>query len=107
MSSGDYPRETGGGCWEGGDVTIYKYPLCLMDVQVIAMPKGARILCVQTQQDTLCLWTIVEPERENVERTIVIVGTGHSIPNPKKLSYIGTAQQGIDMFVWHVFEGGA
>lgn len=82
---------------------IFKYRLHEEYGQNVVMPKGAEILCVQTQSDVLHLWAIVNPFESSLEdRKIVIVGTGNPMPDSKNLLYIGTAQQGI--YVWHVFE---
>jgi hypothetical protein len=57
--------------------TIYKYDLRTTDVQDIKLPKGARILCVQTQYSAPKLWAEVDTEAEEETRTIEIFGTGH------------------------------
>ncbi len=82
---------------------IYKYPLEMVDTQIVAMPEGAQIISVQMQGDTLCLWAIVdiEPELPVTNRQIEIIGTGNLFMQTNRL-YIATAQCG--PLVWHVFE---
>lgn len=88
---------------------VWKYPLSLPleGAQVcIRMPFAARILCVQVQNGVPCLWAIVQPKEELVERVFDIVGTGAAIP-PTARHYIGTVQLGGGALVLHVFEDAA
>lgn len=83
--------------------TVWKFPLEVVDRQTIEMPADARILSVQTQHGTPCLWAAVDPGRETVLRTILVVGTGHphgELPE----SFIGTFQLYAGDLVFHVFE---
>jgi hypothetical protein len=82
--------------------TIYKYPLRIIDAQEVEMPRGAKILSAQMQEEFLCLWALVEITKEKETRTIVIHGTGHPVYNVSDKKFIGTVQQG--PLVWHVFE---
>ncbi len=84
--------------------TIYKYPLHIVDRQVLSMPSGARILTAMLQGDDVCLWAEVEPGGPwpPIERTIRIIGTGHSMPDTSTLRYINSVIHG--RFVWHVYE---
>lgn len=83
---------------------IFKYPLHLVSHQVVAMPRGAEILSVQLQYETICLWAVVEPDRVSSARQIVILATGESVDKESflYLKFIGTVQ--VDEYVWHVFE---
>lgn len=81
---------------------IYKYPLSASDaVQRIVMPKGAKILTVQVQGTTPCLWALVDIREADEDRTIIIYGTGHNVV--LNGNYIGTYQIGSNL-VFHVFE---
>jgi len=83
---------------------IFKYPLELNESQYITIPKDHKILSVQVQRDTICVWALIDDDTERIVQPIRIVGTGHSIPSMNPLGeYIGTVQQG--GFVWHVFKG--
>ena len=85
-------------------ITIYKYPLDIIDMQKIYMPRGAKILTVQMQGKQLCLWAEVDTKNQLDARRIAIVGTGS--PAPEFLvgysQYISTVQE--RTFVWHVYE---
>ena len=65
------------------------------------MPKGATVLSVANQQDTLCLWAMVDPAAPEVFREFDVLGTGKAIPEWERV-FIGTVL--IGQFVWHVFE---
>lgn len=85
---------------------IYKYELKIVNEQLIEMPYGSEILCVQMQNDKPWIWAIFDMEKVAGEisynyKTICIIGTGALMEN-KGLKYIGTFQD--KNFVGHVFE---
>lgn len=84
---------------------VYKY---VIDKEIntygwfkIEMPEKADILTVQIQNETSCIWAIVEESAENVQRDFYVAGTGKTIPD-EGLLYVGTFQQ--PPFVWHLFQ---
>jgi len=81
---------------------IWKFPLTLTNRQIVRMPKGARVLTVMFQQETVCLWARVAPDAEPTDRTFWIFGTGHAMPRQLPLVYVGSVQQ--PPYVWHVYE---
>ena len=83
--------------------TIFKYPLEITDRQILSIPEGAEILCVQNQNNKVYLWAMIEMSNPNNIRKLRIIGTGHDIEN-EKLNYIGTIQQMEGQLVWHIFE---
>lgn len=85
---------------------IWKYPLEVIDLQIIAVPLGAKILTVQMQGDTCCLWALVdetEPESHKVIKHIAIYGTGNPLPDDTG-TYIATFQMMGGSQVFHAFE---
>ena len=80
---------------------IWKYILDITDAQCLDMPSGAKILCVQMQGKTLCLWAVVDPAQPKVRHTFRVYGTGHPLDDNHGV-YLGTVQVG--MLVFHVFE---
>ena len=84
--------------------TIYKYPLlpqpCLMTVGI---PRGSKILCVQSQFGIPTLWASVDTEQPNVECRFRIVMTGQHSDDLRPDLYIGTVQLDGGTFVLHVF----
>lgn len=84
--------------------TIWKFPIRVVDSQVVEMPFDAKILCVQVQQGAPCLWALVDTEAIKSSRRIYIYGTGKPIPDNIDMKYIGTFQYLGGSLVWHVFE---
>lgn len=88
--------------------TIWKFPLLLQDSQSVSMPEEAEILTVQSQDGSLVLWAMVNPELPKVDRVFEVHGTGNPVYYDVHglfgvlREYIGTVQQ--PPFVWHVFE---
>jgi hypothetical protein len=83
--------------------TIWKYPLKVVDRQVLSMPAGAQLLCVQDQGGAPTLWALVSPDVPLADRTVLCHGTGHSAAADVG-RYIGTTQQYSGALVWHFFE---
>lgn len=83
--------------------TIYKYPLGITDEFWLSLPKDAEILHIGVQEGMPMLWAIVDPEAVWDSRRLLVVGTGHLLPDgASKLTHVSTFQEG--PFVWHVFE---
>jgi hypothetical protein len=85
---------------------IWKYPLEVRDSNVIKMPEGAKILCVQTQNNIPCIWAIVDAEESLENRFFRIVGTGQFLQKEylDYKEYIGTFQLDNGLLVFHLFE---
>ena len=77
--------------------TIYKYP-----VGEVQIPKGAKILTVNMQDDKFVLWAEVDTENVLEHRTFEVFGTGWELPHYVEMKYIGTCFE--RLFVWHVYE---
>ena len=89
--------------------SIWKYPFQVKDSFTLVMPQSARILCVQTQYDTPCIWAMVDPDEAHEDRNFVIAPTGGIAPElPEEttstIEYIGTFQMLDGRLVWHLFE---
>ncbi len=85
--------------------SIWKYELSVTDVQVIQMPEGAELLCVQNQRGVPCVWALVETSRPKIMREIHIFGTGRPCDSFKE-GYVGTFQLRNGDLVFHVFDVG-
>lgn len=83
--------------------TVWKYPLEVTDRQTIEMPRTSKILHVGVQHGIACLWVEVTPDTLQAERTILIAGTGHPLPDESK-RYIGTFQLAGGTLVFHAYE---
>jgi hypothetical protein len=88
--------------------SIWKFPLKTTDYQKVKMPVNAKILCVQAQNETPCIWAIVNTEAEQEEREFEIYGTGHPFYEGdhygKEKMFVGTYQLRNGGLVFHVFE---
>ena len=86
---------------------IYKYEVLASDTFTIDMPKGARILAVQTQGDSkACIWSIVDETASPVPRRFALRGTGHDASGLEHASYVGTFQIAGGSLVFHLFDLG-
>lgn len=86
---------------------IWKWPIEITDYQTIKVPAGTRLLTVQVQRGTPCIWGLCD-ERMGLQehRRIGVYGTGNPMPDdPGK--YLGTFQVHEGAPVFHVFEIGS
>lgn len=81
--------------------SIWKFPLTTTGEQSVDMPQGAKILACQTQNNTPCLWCVVDVNAPREKRTFRIYGTGHEFRGGE---YVGTYQIHNGGLVFHVFE---
>lgn len=80
--------------------TILKYEMKGIGNTDFHIPTGGKIVSVQMQRETICLWCLCDLSKRNESRSFTIFGTGHEIPPGHE--YCGTVQSG--PFVWHVME---
>lgn len=83
---------------------VYKFKLEVTERQEVTMPKDAKMLCIQVQNGTPCLWALVEPKNPTENVAIRIHGTGHNINDAERLEYIGTFQVRNYGLVFHAFK---
>lgn len=85
--------------------TIHKFPLKVTDRQTLVLPLGARILTVQAQRETPCIWAEVDAGKNvfTEQRTFLTFGTGHDMPD-LVAKYVGTYQLKGGELVFHVYE---
>ena len=85
--------------------TIYKYPLSVTDQQFITLPAESKVFTVQMQGSVPCIWVIVNPNTNALERhDFRLVGTGHPFPDADEWpEYLGTFQMMGGGLVFHVF----
>jgi hypothetical protein len=95
-------------------VRIYRYPLEVLDKQILELPATAQPLSVApgrgADRYSIDLWCLVPEIPPAVKYQVDIYGTGHPIGrgeitlDPVALGYVGTAVMS-DGYVWHVFIG--
>ena len=83
-------------------MTIWKFPV-RPDLPTLRLPKGARILCVQTQAGEPQLWVLVDKSQPLESRRIRVYGTGWEMDEAAR-EYLGTFQVEGGALVFHVFE---
>lgn len=85
---------------------IWKYPLEVTDVQVLAVPGPGIPLTVQAQNGQPCLWFRVDRAKKVEDLEVLTFGTGHRLPTDLDASgavYVGTYQKNGGALVFHVF----
>ena len=82
---------------------IWKWTLTISDRQTLHLPKDAKILSVQPQNDCPQLWALCDEYAENTPRTFAMYGTGHIVPGEHG-TFIGTFQLRDGHLVFHLFE---
>ena len=78
---------------------IWKFPLTNEETPIEA--HIVEFLTVQMQDETTCVWAIVDHDRQPNRYKVSIIGTGWECSKIDASQYIGTVQQG--MYVWHCF----
>jgi len=83
--------------------TIHKYTLAALEEEIFYMPKDAKILSIQVQNNDAQIWVLVNTVNKKERRTFNTYGTGHDIPDNPGI-HVGTYQILNGAFVGHVFE---
>lgn len=82
--------------------TIHKFELLpIDDGDGIEIGQSAQILSVGFQDGKLCLWALVDTEREKFYRYFYVFGTGHAYDVPS-LHFVGHARMEgpLELFVF-------
>jgi len=82
---------------------IYKYDLTRADCSkdlLIVIPSEHKVLDLQIQNGSTCLWAEVNLKSKVLDYQIKVVGTGQEAPD-SSYKYLGTTQEG--QFVWHYY----
>jgi len=87
---------------------IYKYAVPIQDESRIGMPRGSRLLSVQTQHGAPQLWAMVDTDATIVPRGFALCGTGHDATwvYVRGGVYVGTFQMRDGGLVFHLFDLG-
>lgn len=85
--------------------TIWKYPLSIMDSQVVVAPEGAEFLSVTEQAGSPMLYALVDPKAPMTSYEVQIRGTGHPVDEALLQGHVflGTVSTNNGLLVWHVF----
>lgn len=86
---------------------IFKYQIPPTTPILLHLPKNAEILFVETQQESMCIWCLVDETSKLVPRWFHLYGTGQPIQQgtpSRKETYIGTFKLKNDTLILHLFE---
>lgn len=86
---------------------IFKYTLETTDQQILKLPKGAKILSLQTQNNIPCIWAMIDTHAIETEEQHIIntYGTGHQLPlDMSNQVFLGTYQLMNGALTFHVFK---
>lgn len=94
--------------------TIWKYNLDISEALPVMMPTGAKLLHAGMQDERLCVWAQVNPEKSMVKRLLSVHGTGHDIKPLDRgdgngrvyPTYVCTFMMHGGMLVFHLFDHG-
>jgi hypothetical protein len=84
--------------------TVYKYSIPVIDKFELDLPAHTSILYIGQQKNNPVMWCLVDTENKLIKRYFRLAGTGHDIPYPDPLDYIGTVILYNDNLVFHLFE---
>lgn len=84
---------------------IFKYPLKIIDKQIIEITGCQQILSVINQNEQLTLYVLIKDDAKNTSKLkVTIKGTGHPIDNLLEMGYfVGTISTYHGSLIWHVF----
>ncbi len=89
---------------ENKALTVWKFTLSPQYMNTFLVPKGGKVLSVQSQQGEPRMWILVDRTEPVEPRNFAIYGTGHTIKPEHAGSFIGTFQQEAGALIFHVFE---
>jgi len=81
---------------------IHKFPVKIAREQSIELPAFSKILSVQLQNGSPCIWVFVDYTYRKIDKKILCIGTGHEFVQEIVMEFIGTIQLQ-DGTVWHFF----
>lgn len=86
-------------------ISIFKYTLPDRFSDV-TMPEGAKILSVYNQDDSICIWALVDTEKAIEVRRFYVATTGEELTEAtiENWKFIGTILMNGGVFVLHTFE---
>jgi len=83
---------------------IYKYPLEIVDEQLVKLPEDSIILTVRVQRNKVYLWVEVDTTKPLLERIIYTRGTGQPVDDVHGV-YLGTYEYFGGELIYHVYIG--
>ena len=86
--------------------TIYKFHIEIIGEQVLMIPKNHELLTIQSINNEVYIYYMVDPYDAKSPINIQIFGTGQPIEDSaiNHSKYIGTVQTNNGGLIWHIFE---
>jgi hypothetical protein len=84
--------------------TIWKFQVPVQDEITVDMPVGAKILTVQMQAGSPCIWALVDADAPVQPRHFAWRGTGHDAGGLALLKYVGTVSILGGGLIFHLFD---
>lgn len=83
---------------------IYKYPLEIVDEQIVNVPAGAILLTAMLVNDQICLYAVVDESQPMKQRAFYIYATLDEMQDETfaRIRHIATVIH--NQYVWHIFE---
>lgn len=89
---------------------ICKFVCALRDIRdliALAMPRGAKMISVINQRESLCVYAEVNTSTKTfVKRYIAVYGTEHTVNLPPDYRFLGTVVFAMGELVYHVYDLG-
>lgn len=86
-------------------MVVWKFPIKYGDFVDLQLPVGAKLLHVDEQYGTPCIWALVDPQKQKETRRFRLAGTGHPINfQIESLSHVGSYLTAGGQLVFHLFE---
>lgn len=82
-------------------MVIWKFPLRLVDEQVIEVPGLINVISAVNQDGNLCLYAEVKPDDPPAKVKVFVVGTGNPAHHVEEALFVDTVMMG--PFVWHIY----
>ena len=85
--------------------TIYKYRLnyASQGDGTVRMPKGAKILSAESQNDEIVIYALIDTNAEIIDRHIRVIPTGVTTNGLYDMYFIGTVKLYEGALMFHVF----
>ena len=85
-------------------ITIYKYPLKVVDKQYVEMPRGGRVFHVANQSGIPHIWAEVDTCQPAVQKVVYMLPTGSDMTDlPDTIKYGGTVHLYNGTLVYHIY----
>lgn len=81
--------------------TVHKFGVPF-GVSKLPLPEGSKCVHIGAQGGRVVMWVEVTVDAATTDWTLLLVGTGHQLPEDVEYEHLGTVI--IEPFVWHVYQ---